>query len=271
MPAEVLSLDDATRVLRAAEDAARALLALKTPRVTIPPQVRDRVGERDGWICRICTKPVDPDLKIVDAPPQAARELDDHLARYTAIDDLDEVIAWVGADEERAAAARRWFDRRWNRARSPGQDPAAYAAGRAAVRPWARMFKQRLGPLLRARETRLNMSASLEHLLPLCLGGSNDEANLGIAHRDCNTHPGEAAKALLTSPDHARGLLTGTAALQAGADVDPESLILKFERVHTALRAAGTDPTALHAISTRLRPALHAWAPSARRETATAA
>lgn len=128
---------------------------------------------------------------------------------FEELTDVPAVIAWVGGDEHRALAARRWFDR--CSGRGPGRaDPEAHAAHRAAMRPWWRALRAGIGPILREHERREQMCASLEHRWPLCLGGGYQEENLAIAHRGCNTAAAgrhSPFARLQAAPDHARELL----------------------------------------------------------------
>lgn len=91
------------------ERVARLVYDMRTERRRISKTVRNRVGDRDGWICRICEGHVDRDLP------------------------------WL---------------------RGPRPDPA--------------------GPVLNDRYP------SVEHVVPVSMGGTNDEANLAICHLGCN-------------------------------------------------------------------------------------
>lgn len=98
------------------EQVARTVHDLRAPRRHVPKRVRNRVGDRDGWICRICHEPVDRD------------------------------------------------------------------------RPWIRPAPGE--PFVRGSN---NLYPSVEHLVPVGVGGTNDEVNLAICHLACNslqTHPG---------------------------------------------------------------------------------
>jgi hypothetical protein len=244
--------EQARMLVERAADAARALLALGTPRQTVDPELRERIGERDHWICALCERPVDPTLKIRDITPETARGYQEHLSCFSTLTDVPAVIDWVGQDEHRARAARRWFDR--CAGRSPGRaDAEAYAAHRAAVRPLWKTLWRHIGPILRERDHREQMCASLEHRWPLCLGGGYEEENLAIAHRGCNTaaagRRSEFAQ-LLASPDHARELLGALEALGRGASVDVDDVARRFGHVEEALCAArnrGRGSQAVHA------------------------
>lgn len=92
------------------ERIARTVYNLRAPRRRVSKRVRDRVGDHDGWACRICGGHVDRD--------------------------------------------RPWV-------RPVAGEPFAHGAN--------------------------DLYPSVEHLVPVGAGGTNDEANLAICHLGCNT------------------------------------------------------------------------------------
>lgn len=63
MPPAPDTLTNADATLAAVEQFAQSILALKARRGSISHARRKRIGDRDGWICRTCGQPVDPELK----------------------------------------------------------------------------------------------------------------------------------------------------------------------------------------------------------------
>jgi hypothetical protein len=226
-PAE-LSVDDARDLVDRSVEVVKALRALAQPRKGVSKKQRDKIGRRDGWICRICGEPVDPELTYRQRTPQEARDHAQHLAQYTA-HDLKAVIAWVGQDGGRAHSAARWF---W-------EATSANETSEETLRSYSRAFYDAVLPVMRARTEYNSRTASVEHLHPVSVGGGNETDNLAIAHRGCNTasNPSADNADLLDAPRHAAEFLVrltrGSTNGRAQAD--------RLNRVCAALAGCGVE------------------------------
>jgi hypothetical protein len=194
-----LSVDGAIKVVDRAVAVVESLSTLKKPRVGVTAAVCNRAGERDGWVCRICGGPVDPTLQHLQLSPTEARAHAEHLARF-GLDEVALVITWVGADGNRAEAATRWFL------------DAVEAVGRRVLFEEAEAggFLRAMHAPRQARTEHNKKAATVEHLHPVSLGGTNRMENLAIAHRGCNTHYNPVAEnaALVAAPKDVLDFLT---------------------------------------------------------------
>jgi hypothetical protein len=187
---------------------------------------RDRIGERDGWVCCFCGEPVDKD-HVWQKSVQPAPDLVAQAAAILA-DGVDERIAqWAGSDIGRVLAAFSvWpknpysvlymqafaglqalrtelsdlkFPNSRNRARKLELDALTEEAEKICKALSDEMASEydRRHPqheALRAvRAVYLQRNKdhpSVEHRVPVIAGGSNSKENLAIAHLGCNLKRG---------------------------------------------------------------------------------
>ena len=220
------TVDDARELVDRSVAVVEALRALAKPRKDVKKALRGKIGDRDGWICRICREPVDPELAYRQRTPQEAREHAQHLARYTARD-LHIVIEWVGQDGGRANSALRWF--------SAAHSESGLPEG--ALRSSSRNFLNIMISVAQARAEHNRRTASAEHLHPVSVGGGNEMVNLAIAHRGCNTAVNPAAENadLLDAPRLAAEFLER---LHRGS-TNGEAQAQRLDRVCAALANCG--------------------------------
>ena len=178
---------------------------------------RIRIGERDGWICRLCGEPVDK-----DTPWRLATKVPEHVVAQAAAileQGVEHVVAWVGSDTDRARAVlARWFlttacaeHRRLStelrdlqrqlrpyagtasdiRLRFQVSDAQA-AADAASERVFGEVVAGEPSAMdaVRAIEAvylrRNHGYPTVEHMVPVVSGGGDDDANLALAHFGCN-------------------------------------------------------------------------------------
>jgi hypothetical protein len=227
-PAHELTVDEARGIIDRACEAVASLGTLKAQRKRVTPARRNKIGERDGWICCICAEPIDPTLKLLQRSPQETHEHREHLAQY-GLEDYLLVIAWVGADGNQAHSAARWFLTASSTSSLPAETLSSYF----------HTFWDATWPATRARTEHNKKTASVEHLHPVALGGDNALGNLAIAHLGCNTHYNPQAENadLVAAPKDALVFLKD---LRRGS-TDGEALAGCLNRVCLALGACGID------------------------------
>ncbi|MBR7828770.1 hypothetical protein KDK95_20850 [Actinospica sp. MGRD01-02] len=220
------TVEDARALVDRSVEVVEALRALAKPRKGVSRALRNRIGRRDGWICRICNEPVDPALAYQQRTPQEARDHAEYLAQYAA-EDVHIVIAWVGQDGGRANSALRWFSAAQSASDLPEGSP----------RSSSRNFLNIMILVAQARAEHNRRTASVEHLHPVSVGGGNEMDNLAIAHRGCNAAVNPAAENadLLDAPRLAAEFLE---CLHRGS-TNGEAQAHRLDRVCAALAGCG--------------------------------
>ncbi len=100
-----------------ARQVAAAVCALREKRVVVRPAVRNRIGDRDGWVCCICIEHVDRNHVWVPYGPEYARGAND---RHPSVEHLVPVAAGGTNDESNMRIAHWGCNNR--RANPPGTD-----------------------------------------------------------------------------------------------------------------------------------------------------
>lgn len=182
--------DAALRELTAigADDPA-AMLDVPKPaskRRGVPKRVRDRIGDRDGWTCRICGGPVDRDHKWVPGIDKVLRG----EARDVVLTRPDQAAQWAAGEPRRAAAVLDALRRLYVDALKGCPEAAHGGCGHGVVLPAHVM--DGLEELDEAWRTRNHAHPSAEHLVPACAGGGHDEDNLALVHFGCNIRAANA-------------------------------------------------------------------------------
>lgn len=176
-PAAVDATTDPRIVLEHAAVLAQAVRALRAKRSGVPQKRRERIGERDGWVCCICGKPVDKTLQYDRGEPRNPA-YDTYLAGLTPRD-MPQIVEWVAGDTGRARAV--------SHAR---HTEAWWLPYREGPRRHQVLYEKHIVPLIEAYGARNDLTPSVEHLVPVSVGGTNEDANLAIAHRHCNVRFG---------------------------------------------------------------------------------
>ena len=156
-------------VLAAAVRIAELVAGLRAGRKTISASRRNDICERDSWNCGTCGKPVDKTLRYTQCPrPEGLAIL---ASRGPA--DMRAIAAWVDGDPDRACAVEsmtvRWAGW-WREAPSRHRN----------------VYDRHVAPAVEAFRVRNGQTAGVEHLIPVSIGGTNNDDNLVIAHRKCN-------------------------------------------------------------------------------------
>jgi hypothetical protein len=252
---ETETIDEAERIVQYVYDLRRPRRKLKTDekrrRLT-------RIGDRDGWICRNYAEPVDRTLVIPDR-----RAYDAYLKPFGPAD-LPGIVAWVGGDLDKAAAVAHaglaprylgaqpladWLADRRNR------DPRVpeYADLSDAQRRGWDHARERVVTLVRRYQERNGASASIEHRLPVTLGGTDADGNLALSHLRCNTHHGSRSarnQAALDAVKAVELFRRDCALWRDGQMVSPELMAENFERICVWLQQ---EPAHQHVLDPRVR------------------
>lgn len=229
------ALSDADAILARAQKLAHAVLALNGRRTAIGPAMRRRIGDRDGWICRVCGQPIDPGLVWQQADLVAIAEHEAHLAQWQPTLEA-QLVEWIGTDVDRADVAWAWsLGKSW-------KDRTKYAPP-SERKQWTEGFWKTLRAVSRQRPEHNGACGTVEHLVPVSMGGTNDEANLAIAHKRCNTHTGAAGASntdLLAARGAARRFLADLGRLRDAKEIAPAAAASWIGKMVTALRLLGT-------------------------------
>jgi hypothetical protein len=229
-----LTLDEADAVLTRAQHLATSILALRGQRAATSPALRKRIGDRDGWVCRVCKGAIDPDLKWLQPDKTAIAGHEAHLADWNPTDET-EILAWIGDDVDRAEVAWAWSLGKTWKDRHTWSSPSTR-------KQWSKEFWATLREGSRGRALRNGEYGTVEHIVPVSVGGTNDEANLAIAHRRCNTHTGAEGASnavLLAAPWTARRLLADLSVLRDAREVDVQEMASRFVELVRARRLLG--------------------------------
>jgi hypothetical protein len=234
-------LADADAILAHTEALAQSVLSLARPRRPIGPALRKRIGDREGWICRICGEAIDPELRWIQPDRAAIAEHEARTAGWSPTDEA-EILAWVGDDPDRAEVVLAW---------STGQTVRAWKSS-AVRRPsdftpreWSEAFRPALRGIARSRAAHNDEYGTVEHLVPVSTGGTNAESNLVLAHKRCNTNVGAEGASnaeLLEAPGVARIVIREIRLLRDARECDSR-LLLRYVGRLAGVRAAAGLPT----------------------------
>lgn len=256
---DAASLAEADAILAAAEELARSVLALNKGRGTVTALQRKRIGDRDGWICQVCHGPIDPRLQW-EQPNRAA--IPEYEAEISLLDPASEaeVLAWVGGDADRAQVAYAWSrgvswaDRHDARVLAQaGRDRGGAPAS----------LHSALWKVTEQRALRNAECGTVEHLIPVSVGGTNAESNLVIAHKRCNTHigaKGSTNAVLLAAPGSARGFLDDLERLQDAREIDAKYTVRNVRTLLEARRLLGMAADGENGLDGKARQALKTYA-----------
>lgn len=175
-------------------------------RVPVSREQRDRVGERDDWICGICRVPVDPAARWRQSVPvpEATQAYADQLMSVPAA----QFAAWAASHVLAARAADITVGRRraalwqqWSQlmALTEGDHAAEWYEHFAAQDQLNRDYPPYLGVgtdwakawgMVRAYRERNHSYPSVDHIVALARGGPDIEDNMQITHLGCNLRKG---------------------------------------------------------------------------------
>lgn len=243
-------------LLAEAERIVRTVQGVRAPRRAVTAKRREAIGERDEWICCICRRPIDKTLSYL----QPDLEIDVYVEHLATLNprDMKSIIAWMREDPAKAHAIHlarfQWRAAYWD-------------APKAAHTLYAR----HVAPLVERYRHRNDETASVEHLTPVSLGGTNEDSNLAIAHLKCNRDGGggqvEAPyRAAMRASNLASRFLRGAQALRLGEERSrPPWLARWFEEICAWLELQGRGhevpdslraglPTALDRLAEPHRP-----------------
>ena len=252
-------LAEADAILAAAEELARSVLALNKGRGTVTALQRKRIGDRDGWICQVCRGPIDPQLQWEQPNRAAIPAYEAEIARLNPASEA-EVLAWAGDDADRAQVAYAWS--RGVSWKDRHDAPALAQSGRDRG-PWPSSLYSALWRVTEQRALRNAKCGTVEHLIPVSVGGTNAESNLVIAHKRCNTHigaKGSTNAVLLAAPASARRFLDDLELLRDAREIDAKYTVRNIRGLLAARRVLGIAAEGEDGLDGRTRQALKVYA-----------